>query len=103
MPWSFCEDFGVAASTGYHSHAADVLHYAMGCEESGPVELIHPSSGQYPTLTYRYANGILFHLVRDWGEIKSLYHAVPADASLGGNFGGVIVGERGWITTMSRT
>jgi hypothetical protein len=73
----------------------------MGCEKSGPVELIHPGEGQYPTLTYRYANGILFHLVRDWGEIKSLYHAVPPDTSLGGNFGGVIVGERGWVTTMS--
>ncbi len=102
VPWSFCEDFGVAASTGYHSHAADVLHYAMGREESGPVDLIHPSSGLYPTFTYRYANGILFHLVRDWGEVKTLYHAVPADASLGGNFGGVIVGEHGWITTMSQ-
>jgi len=102
VPWSFCEDFGVAASTGYHSHAADVLQYAMGYEESGPTELIHPSSGSYPTLTYRYANGSLFHLVWDWGEVKTLYHAVPADASLGGNFGGVIVGERGWITTMSQ-
>ena len=101
VPWSFCEDFGVAASTGYHSHAAEVLQNAMGCEETGPVELIHPSSGQYPTLTYRYANGTLFHLVRGWREVKSLYHAVPKDATIGGNFGGVIVGERGWVTSMS--
>mgnify|MGYP000470564207 CR=1 FL=1 len=40
--------------------------------------------------------------MRDWGEVKSLYGAVPADASIGGNFGGVIVGQRGWITTMSK-
>jgi hypothetical protein len=34
-------------------------------------------------------------------ETGSLYHAVPAGASSGGNFGSVIVGERGWVTTMS--
>jgi len=33
--------------------------------------------------------------------VKDLYHAVPAEARLSGNFGGVFVGERGWITSMS--
>ena len=33
--------------------------------------------------------------------MKNLYHAVPDDAPLAGSFGGVIVGERGWITSMS--
>jgi len=101
VPWSFCEDFGLAASTGYHSHASDVLQYALGYEESGPVALIHPSSGEFPTLTYRYANGTLFHCVQNWDMVKNLYHAVPDDARLEGAFGGVIVGERGWVTSMS--
>lgn len=101
VPWSFCEDFGVGPSTWYHSHAADVLQYALGYEESGPVEFIHPSSGEFPSLTYRYANGTLLHLVEGWGQIKELYGAVPEDARLDGNFGGVVVGERGWLTTMS--
>ena len=101
VPWCFCEDFGVGPSTWYHSHAADVLQYALGYEESGPVELIHPSSNQYPTLTCRYANGVLLHLVEGWGQVKELYNAVPQDARLDGNFGGVVVGERGWLTTMS--
>ncbi len=30
VPWAFCEDFGVGPSTWYHSHAADVLQYALG-------------------------------------------------------------------------
>ena len=101
VPWSFCEDFGLSASTGYHSHASDVLQYALGYEESGPVDFIHPSSGEFPTLTYRYANGTLFHCVGNWDQVKNLYHAVPDDARLAGSFGGVIVGERGWITSMS--
>ena len=101
VPWCFCEDFGVGPSTWYHSHAADVLQYALGYEESGPVELIHPSSNQFPTLTYRYANGALLHLVENWGKIKELYGGLPEDAKLDGGFGGVVVGERGWLTTMS--
>jgi hypothetical protein len=101
VPWSFCEDFGAASVTWHHSHSADVIQYALGVEDSGPVEFIHPSSGAYPTLTCKYANGTLLHLVDHWGMVKDVYKAVPAAARLAGNFGGLFVGERGWVTSMS--
>ncbi len=101
VPWCFCEDFGAASVTWHHSHSADVIQYALGAENSGPVELIHPSSGAYPTLTCRYANGTLLHLVDHWGMVKDLYKAVPSTARLAGNFGGLFVGERGWVTSMT--
>jgi hypothetical protein len=101
VPWTFCDAFGAAAITNYHSHAADVIQYAIGMETSGPVEIIHPSSGLFPTLTCRYANGVLLHHVDHWGQVKKLYKVVPADARLEGLFGGLFVGERGWITSMS--
>jgi hypothetical protein len=101
VPWTFCNAFGAAAVTNYHSHAADVIQYAIGMETSGPVEVVHPSSNQFPTLTCRYANGVLLHHVDHWGQVKDLYRAVPANARLEGLFGGVFVGERGWITSMS--
>lgn len=101
VPWAFCEAFGAASVTWHHSHSADVIQYALGAENSGPVELIHPASGDYPTLTYRYANGTLLHLVDHWGMVKDVYQAVPATARLAGNFGGVFVGQRGWVTSMS--
>ncbi len=103
VPWVFCEAFGAGAVTNYHSHAADVIQYAIGMETSGPVEVIHPESGAFPTLTCRYANGVLLHHVANWNQVKSLYHAVPDDARLAGMFGGLFVGERGWITSMSGT
>ena len=65
------------------------------------MEIIHPKSGQFPTLTCRYANGVLLHHIENWKQAKELYHAVPADARLEGLFGGLFVGERGWITSMS--
>jgi hypothetical protein len=101
VPWAFCEDFGAASVTWHHSHSADVIQYALGAENSGPIELIHPSSGAYPTLTCKYGNGTLLHLVDHWGMVKDLYNAVPETARLAGNFGGVFVGERGWVTSMS--
>jgi len=100
VPWAFCEDFGVAAVTWHYSHTADVVQYGLGVETSGPVEIMHPSSGEYPTLTCRYANGTLLHHVDHWGQVKELYAAVPQTARLRGNFGGVFVGERGWVTSM---
>lgn len=97
VPWCFCEDFGVGVSTCYHSHSADVIQYALGVEESGPIEIIHPNDKVFPTLTCRYANGTLLHHIDDWNQVKQLYHAVPDDAKLGGMFGGLFVGERGWL------
>jgi len=101
VPWAFCEDFGAASVTWHHSHSADVIQYAIGVETGGPVEFIHPSSGTFPTLTCRYANGTLLHLVDNWNMVKDVYKAVPATARLAGNFGGLFVGERGWVTSMS--
>lgn len=101
VPWAFADAFGVASSTWFLSHAADVIQWALGFENSGPVEILHPNGGRFPTLTCKYANGTLLHLVDHWGIVKDVYHAVPATARLAGGFGGVFVGERGWVTTMS--
>ncbi len=101
VPWSFCDAFGVTSSTWFLSHAADVIQWALGYEISGPVEIIHPGTDRYPTLTCRYENGTLLHFVDHWGVVKDIYHAVPPNARLAGNFGGLFIGERGWLTTMS--
>lgn len=61
VPWAFADAFGVTSSTWFLSHAADVIQYALGVENSGPVEILHPSDGTFPTLTMRYANGTLLH------------------------------------------
>lgn len=100
VPWAFCEDFGAGSVTWNHSHSADVVQYGLGVEHTGPVEIIHPNSGLYPTLTCKYANGTLLHFVDHWKMVMDLYKAVPPTAHLAGNFGGVFVGERGWVTTM---
>ncbi|HPA16241.1 MAG TPA: hypothetical protein PLU30_00740 [Verrucomicrobiae bacterium] len=52
-------------------------------------------------MTCRYANGTLLHHVDNWDVVKEVYRAVPATAQPRGTFGGVFVGERGWLTSMS--
>jgi hypothetical protein len=70
-------------------------------ERSGPVALHHPADSSYPTMTCEYADGTLLHLVENWEDVKRLYRAVPETARLAGNFGGVFVGEKGWLTSMT--
>jgi len=101
VPWNFCEAFGGGPITNYHSHAADVIQYAIGMELSGPVEILHPSSGEFPTLTCRYANGVLLHHVDSWADVARLYGCIPASVRITGMFGGLFIGDRGWITALS--
>lgn len=100
VPWAFCEDFGLGCSTYYHSHAADVIQYALKKELTNPVEIIHPNAGSFPTLTCRYDDGTLLHHVDNWQQMKELYKDIPQDAPIHGAFGGVFVGERGWISLL---
>lgn len=101
VPWCFADAFGETASTQYFSHSADIIQWALGHETGGPVEILHPSDGGFPTLTCRYADGTLLHLVENWSDVKTLYRAVPDEARLAGLFGGLFVGERGWINAIS--
>ena len=101
VPWSFADAFGVASITWHLSHSTDVIQYALGRETSGPVEIIHPSSGEFPTMTLRYEDGVLLHFVDQWGQVKSKYGAVGDDVRFAGLFGGLFIGERGWVTSMT--
>ncbi len=103
VPWAFSAAFGVTSNTWFLSHAADVIQYALGVEESGPVEILHPASGQYPTLTMRYAHGVLLHFIADWPQVRTLYPGLlPEGAQGAGMFGGLFVGERGWLSALYR-
>jgi predicted dehydrogenase len=101
VPWSFDSAFGVTSLTWHLAHSADVIQWALGEEVGGPVEILHPVDKHFPTLTCRYRSGTLLHFVDHWGVVKDVYGAVPKEARLAGNFGGLFVGERGWVTSMT--
>jgi predicted dehydrogenase len=97
VPWDFCRDFGGGNLTSNAVHAFDVVQWGLGMDESGPVEVIPPETGQYPSLTYKYADGVLLQV--EW-KLEPDKHLVPEGWDVKTriqNFGALFVGEHGWI------
>ncbi|MBI4602204.1 MAG: Gfo/Idh/MocA family oxidoreductase [Planctomycetes bacterium] len=97
VPWHFCPDFGGGNLTSNAVHAFDVVQWGLGMDESGPVEVIPPETGEVPCLTYRYASGTLLQVT--W-KLEQGKHLVPAGwdpSTTIQNFGALYVGEEGWI------
>lgn len=56
--WRDYEEYAGGLMTDWGAHHFDIVQWALGTDESGPVE-VHPEDGkEYPMLTYRYSNGI---------------------------------------------
>jgi predicted dehydrogenase len=97
VPWDFCRSFGGGNMTSNAVHSFDVVQWGLGMDESGPVEIVPPATGQYPSLTFRYANDVLLQV--DW-KLDPAKHFVPKGWDLNTrlqNFGALFVGEDGWI------
>jgi predicted dehydrogenase len=97
VPWHFCSDFGGGNLTSNAVHAFDVVQWGLGMDESGPVEIIPPETGQVPSLTYRYASGALLQV--EW-KLDPARHFVPPGWNVNTTlrpFGALFVGEEGWI------
>ena len=98
VPWHFCRDFGGGNLTSNAVHAFDVVQWGLGMDQSGPVEIIPSETGRYPSLTYKYADGVLLQVV-NW-RLEEGKHFVPKGWDLNTrlqNFGALFVGEDGWI------
>ncbi len=57
LGWMRWKDFSGGEMTNWGQHMFDIAQWAMGMEESGPVEIIPPDGKEFEVLTYRYANG----------------------------------------------
>jgi predicted dehydrogenase len=97
VPWDFCRDFGGKNLTSNAVHAFDVVQWGLGMDQSGPVEIIPPETGDVPSLTYRYANDVILHV--DWKLDKPEYKIPEGwDPNIRlQNFGALFVGDEGWV------
>ncbi len=98
VPWHFCRDFGGGNLTSNAVHAFDVVQWALGMDQSGPVEIIPPETGQVPDLTFRYANGVVLQVV-NW-SLDPNRHWVPKGWDVRTtleSFGALYVGQHGWV------
>ncbi|MCS7303843.1 MAG: Gfo/Idh/MocA family oxidoreductase [Thermoguttaceae bacterium] len=98
VPWHFCRDFGGGNLTSNAVHAFDVVQWALGMDDSGPVEIIPPETGQVPVLTYKYAMGTVLQVVP--GRLNPNVQEIPPKwdpQTVIQPFGALYVGDNGWI------
>jgi predicted dehydrogenase len=56
--WDYCG----GGMTDWGAHHFDIAQWALGMDDSGPVEILPPECSPEKRLTYRYANGVqVFH------------------------------------------
>lgn len=55
--WRSYRDYAGGMMTDWGAHHFDIAQWALGMDESGPVE-IHPPGGNFDRLTYVYADGV---------------------------------------------
>jgi predicted dehydrogenase len=98
VPWEFVRDFGGGGLTSGAVHALDVVQWALGKDESGPISVVGPESGQVPYVTYQYEGGVEVQITD--GRLDRRHHEIPAgwdEQTPLQAFGGLYVGDRGWL------
>ena len=71
-PWRNTWEFGGGAITNWGAHHIDIAHWALGVDDSGPVEVRAPQNWQSAKRGAQliYANGTLLTHVRGWGGVS---------------------------------
>jgi hypothetical protein len=59
--WRAWQDYSGGMMTDWGGHKFGAALFALGLEETGPVEIIPPDGKDYQYLTYRFANGVLMY------------------------------------------
>jgi predicted dehydrogenase len=62
LGWISFRPYSGGEITGWGAHGIDIIQWAMGMEDTGPVEMWPEGEGLQCPLTFRYANGALLKL-----------------------------------------
>ena len=69
--WRAYRDFGGGLITDWGAHMFDIGQWALGMDQSGPVEFIAPEHGAKRGMQMKYANGVVMNHV-DWGSFNAV-------------------------------
>ncbi|MEN8227095.1 MAG: Gfo/Idh/MocA family oxidoreductase [Bacteroidota bacterium] len=65
--WRLYKDFGGGMVTDWGAHMFDIGQWALGMDQSGPVEFIPPENRAKRGMQMKYASGVVMNH-KDWGE-----------------------------------
>jgi predicted dehydrogenase len=91
--WRAWREYSGGGVTDWGAHHFDIVQWALGMDDSGPVEVIPPDDKDHPLLGLRYANGTMVYHVWGPGANKVPWPSPPQ----GSNNGITFVGENGWV------
>jgi predicted dehydrogenase len=91
--WRQVRDTSGGMMTDWGAHHFDIAQWGMGMDDSGPIEISPPEAKEYPSLTYKYASGVLMH---HWFGNDTRQYQMPAGKG-GGPNGILFVGTEGWV------
>jgi predicted dehydrogenase len=98
VPWKFHRDYGMGSLGSSGVHAFDIALWALGLEHSGPSEIIPVESKLARSLTFKFPGDVSLYVVD--GRLDPKKHDIPPGwdpiTSIHA-FGGLYVGERGWV------
>ena len=60
--WMGCRAYSGGEMTNWGAHGLDQIQWALGMDETGPVELWTAGEGTHAPVSYRYANGVVVKL-----------------------------------------
>lgn len=96
VPWDFNRDFAGGSITSNGVHHLDIAQWALGMDESGPIEILPPDETS-PIVTYKYASGVTVQSFPH--RLDPKIQAIPKGFDPGMRFMWEVlfVGEHGWI------
>ena len=69
--WRAFHDFSGGGMTDWGAHHFDLAQWALGMDDTGPVEIIPPDGKEHRWLTFRYATGVVMYHVLGRGGGKA--------------------------------
>ena len=69
MGWMRWRDFSGGEMTNWGAHGVDQIQWALGMDDTGPVEMWPLTPGPNGQVDMRYANGVAIHFVLDRGPM----------------------------------
>jgi predicted dehydrogenase len=93
--WRLVRDYSGGMMTDWGAHHFDIGQWGLGMDTSGPVEAVPPDAGEFPTLTYKYANGVLMH--HFWSADGQAQNQYKLPEGKRGVNGVLFVGDSGWV------